>query len=259
MIRPFSLRMTFDRCIRYITQPEIVMRHLFLFAPLALAACGSNAGAGSQTTRSFPVGAFTGVELAGSDDVRVVSGSTPGVVATGPSDILDRLDIHVEGDRLKISRKHRSWTMGWGGSHKGAIITVTTPGINVATLTGSGNLSVDRVSGNSFKGSLVGSGNLILAKVRVTQLALELAGSGNLGASGTATDARLDVGGSGAISALDLISQNANVSVGGSGDVQITAREGAKISVAGSGNVTVKGTTNCQVSKVGSGDASCSK
>ncbi|CAN5172769.1 head GIN domain-containing protein [soil metagenome] len=235
------------------------MRHPALLAPVLLvAACGGNASAGPQTTRSFAVGGFTAVELAGSDDVRVVRGSQASVTATGPADVLDRLDIHVEGDRLKISRKRKAWNMGWGGgSHRGAMVTVTTPGITAATLAGSGNLSVDRVSGDSFKGSLAGSGNLVLANVRVTQVALDLAGSGNLGASGVVRDARLNVGGSGGISALDLVSQTADVSLGGSGDVQVTARDHAKISIAGSGNVTVKGTTNCQIAKVGSGDARC--
>jgi hypothetical protein len=236
------------------------MRHFVMLTPIiALAACGSHADAAddsAQTTRNFPVGAFSAVELSGSDNVHVVSGKQDSVSATGPSGVLDRLDIHVEGNRLKITRKRSGWNMNWGRS-RGAVITVTTPGIDAAALAGSGNLTVDRAGGTAFKGSLAGSGKLLLSDVRVTDLTLDLAGSGDLSASGATQNANLSVGGSGDIAAENLVSQTAKISLSGSGNVQTSAKTSATISIAGSGNVTVKGTTNCQISKVGSGDARC--
>jgi hypothetical protein len=236
------------------------MRHLILLTPiLTLAACGSHANAagnGPQTTRNFSVGAFQSVELAGSDDVHVVSGKQASVVAFGPSAVLDRLDIHIEGGALKISRKRSGWHMGWSTS-RGAVVTVTTSGIDAAALAGSGNLTVERVTRDSFKGSVAGSGELRLGEVHAAKLTLDVGGSGNISASGTASDASLFIGGSGDIVAPNLVTQTARVSVGGSGNAQLTARTSATISLAGSGNVTVKGTTNCQISKVGSGDARC--
>jgi hypothetical protein len=236
------------------------MRRLVLLAPVfVLASCGSHAdaeGHGPQTTRSFPVGAFSSVELAGSDDVRVVRGPQASVTATGPSNVLDRLDIHVEGSQLKISRKSSGWHLG-SISSRGAVITVTTPGIDAAALAGSGNLNVDRATGNAFKGSLAGSGNFRIGDVRVFNLTLELAGSGDLTAAGETQNAALNLGGSGNIAAANLVSQTAKIAVGGSGDVELAAKTSATISVAGSGNVKVKGTTNCQISKIGSGDVRC--
>jgi hypothetical protein len=237
------------------------MRHFVILAPaLAIAACGSNASAahddGSQITRNFPVGSFRAVELAGSDNVHVVRGDRVDVVASGPASVIDRLDIRVEGNTLKINRKHGGWTMNWGSS-RGAVVTVTTPGIDAAALVGSGNLTVDHVSGGSFKGSLAGSGKLILADVRVTNVALNLAGSGDLSASGVVQNAKMAVGGSGNLSAAGLVSQTVDISVSGSGNAQGAARGHASLSIAGSGNITVKGTTNCAISKTGSGDARC--
>lgn len=237
------------------------MRYLVVLAPaLFIAACGSSANAarddGPQTTRRFPVGAFRSVELAGSDDVHVVPGNRQGVTASGPAGVLDRLDIRVEGGSLKISRRKSGWSMSWGSS-RGAVITVTTPGINAAALAGSGNMRIDQVSGGAFRGSLAGSGKLIMPSVRVGTLALNLAGSGDISAAGSAQNAKLSVGGSGNLIAPRLVSQTADISVSGSGSAQTAARGRASLSVAGSGNITVRGTTNCAISKVGSGDARC--
>jgi hypothetical protein len=233
------------------------MHHPVLLAPVVmLAAYGSHAQAANDGPRNFPVSEFRSVELAGSDDVHVVRGNRVSVTATGPSEVLDRLDIHVEGNSLKISRKRTGWSMGWG-SGRGAVITVTTPGISAAKLAGSGNLTVDHVAGAAFKGDVAGSGKMLLGDVRVPSLTLSLAGSGDLSAAGVARYAELSIGGSGHIAAANLVSQVAKISLSGSGNAQVGARERATISIAGSGNVTVKGTTNCQISKVGSGGARC--
>ncbi|MDB5701646.1 MAG: hypothetical protein JWL66_1845 [Sphingomonadales bacterium] len=233
------------------------MRYPVLLAPLVLlAAYGSHAEAANEGPRNFPVPGFSAVELAGSDNVHVARGNQVRVTATGPSEVLDRLDIHVEGDRLKISRKRSGWHMGWSSS-RGAVITVITPGISAATLAGSGNMLVDYVGGTAFRGNVAGSGKLLLANVRVPTLTLDLAGSGDLSAAGVTRDVSLSIGGSGNIRAANLTGQVARISLSGSGNAQVGARVRAAISIAGSGNVTVKGTTNCQISKVGSGDARC--
>jgi hypothetical protein len=244
---------------------RVIMRFSDVLAPaltavVATAICASSASAarddGPQTTRSFPVGSFRSVELAGSDDVHVVRGNRQGVTASGPSGVLDRLDIRVENGALKINRRRSGWTMSWGSS-RGAVVTVTTPGIEAAALAGSGNMRIDQISGGAFKGSVAGSGKLILPSVRVGTVALNLAGSGNINAAGAVRSARLSVGGSGDLIAPGLVSQTADVSVNGSGSAQVVARGRASLSLAGSGDIMVRGTTNCAISKAGSGDARC--
>jgi len=237
------------------------MRKLFLFTPLiVLAACGTSNGAsrgdGPATTRSFAVGAFDSVELAGSDSVRVVTGAKAGVVASGPAAVLDKLDIRVEGNTLTIGRHRKGWRMGFDKS-PGATITVTTPGIKAAAVAGSGDMTIDRAVGDAFAGSLAGSGNLDIANVLVRDIAFEIAGSGDLRAAGKAQAATLEIAGSGNIDADRLVSQTADISIAGSGNARVTAKGSAKISIAGSGDATVKGTGNCTVSKVGSGDGRC--
>jgi hypothetical protein len=229
---------------------------------LVLAACsGSDAAtavAGPAGTRSFAPGAFTAVSLEGADDVRVVTGAVAGVTATGPEAELAKLDIRVEGSTLKIGRKRESWGMNWSNS-KSVTVTVTTPGITAAAIGGSGNMSVDKVRGDAFRGSIGGSGNLDLADVDVLRASLSVAGSGDARAVGKAAAIDVSLAGSGDIDATRLDSETADISIAGSGSVRAAARKSAKISLVGSGDVEVKGTTDCAVSKTGSGEAKCTR
>ena len=234
------------------------MRRSVVLIPMALTACGSAGAVSSSadTSRSFPVGNFDAVRGAGSDTVRIVRGPNPSVVASGPADVIDRLDVTTSGTTLNLSRRSRAW-FGW--SNHGATITVTMPTIRSAELAGSGNLDVDLIDGGSFEGRVTGSGAMKLANVLTASTKLEIGGSGDIDASGRTQTLALSVTGSGAISAKGLESQTADVSVRGSGDVTATALRSAAIAMTGSGNATVHGTDTCTISKSGSGEARCRK
>ena len=228
---------------------------LFLGAVVALSACGPVIGATGGDSRGFALSGFDAVRLAGSDDVRVVRGAAFSVVANGPADDIAKLDIRTEGTTLVVSRE-RSWNIGmtWG---KPTVVTVTMPTIRAATVTGSGDITVDRVDGPVFEGTVTGSGNLGLAAVDASSIKLNITGSGNIDAVGRAGAASIALTGSGTVDADKLIAGTAAVAVRGSGNVRAAARDSAAIMMSGSGDATVSGTRNCKITKAGSGDARC--
>lgn len=237
------------------------MRKLIGISALALlgACSGSDAAtgqAGADGTMRFTVGAFDAVALQGSDNVKVVTGATPGVVATGPADQLAKLDIRVDGSTLKVGRKRDGLGISWSQG-PGVTVTVTTPGITAASLAGSGDMSIDKVRGDRFEASISGSGDLDLADVDVLRAAFSVAGSGNVRAKGKTANTEFSIAGSGDIDAETLASETTEIAIAGSGNVRTTARKTAKISLVGSGDATVKGTKDCSVSKIGSGEARC--
>ena len=83
----------------------------------------------SAAERRFDVAGFDKVALAGSDDVVVRHGNNFAVVAAGDSAQLDRLEIKVEDNTLKIGRKKGNWS--W--SIKDVIVTVTLPALRGAS------------------------------------------------------------------------------------------------------------------------------
>lgn len=237
-----------------------MVKFVVLMPLLALGACGVGSSQASDAspagTRTFTVGSFTAVSLEGSDDVRVVRGPAVAVVASGPKAVLDKLHIRVEGTTLKVSRKRGNWSMGYD---KGAVVTVTMPTIGAASIAGSGDMSIDRVAGAAFDGSVAGSGNLRLTSLQVQRAKLAITGSGDLQAVGASGDVALSSRGSGDIDAAGLATKRATISTMGSGNVRAAASESAAISMAGSGDVSVTGTDRCTISKAGSGEATCSR
>jgi hypothetical protein len=230
---------------------------------VALTACtagsaSSTKASGRQDTRSFPAEGFNRVELAGSDNVVIKVGGRESVSATGDSAVLDRLEIEVRGGELRVGRKRNSGWVDLGGGQRGhATITVTLPALKGASVAGSGNLDVDRASGDDFAASVAGSGNLRVATLQTHSASFDIAGSGNLSAAGSATSLSVSIAGSGDVDAGALKSDQAKISVAGSGGVKAGVNGQATVSIMGSGDVDITGTAKCSVTKMGSGSVRC--
>ena len=225
---------------------------------LALSACSASGDVASGR-RTFTVpGNFDAVTLGGPDNVRVVTGGTPSIVATGRSADLDKVEIELRGSELVVTRNSGGFMRwSWSGDHDVAIIVTVPKPIVGATLKGSGDLNVDQAGGERFEAQLKGSGDMTVAKIVAQAARLSLAGSGDLKAGGQAKSVEIDLAGSGGVDAAHLMAETADIELRGSGDIQAHASRSAKVALRGSGNVTVKGTGNCQSDKDGSGEVRC--
>lgn len=234
------------------------MRSMILAALLPLVACGNNANIegqevpaqGSGATRTYAVRDFTAVKLAGSDDIDVRVGGSFSVRAEGDPQILAKLTISRDGDRLIVSRR-------WSGTRGNARVYVTLPKLTAASLDGSGDLTIDQVRGGGFDARLAGSGNLRIAQVAADSLALSLAGSGNIATSGQTGQLSLNLAGSGNVDATGLVAREAAIKSAGSGNIRATVRGPATVSLVGSGDVDLGGGARCTVRKAGSGTVRC--
>lgn len=232
-----------------------------LIAVLALSACSeskSAENAGPSGSRSFALSGFDAVSLSGPDNVKIVEGAAFAVTATGPQKILDKLDISVDGTKLKIGRERSANMLNWE-SGKGVLVTVTMPVIRRAAIGGSGDMTVDAPATGDFEGAIGGSGDLRISKVAATSLSLSIGGSGDIQAAGTTQTGEFSIAGSGNIDASKVTAKDIEASIAGSGDITANATGTVSASLVGSGDVTVKGTEDCSVSKVGSGEVLCTK
>lgn len=233
---------------------------------LALASCGGSSsaradsahqttpGAGGTATQTYDLSGFTGIDLAGPDDVTVTRGDSFSVIATGRASDLENLRIRVREGKLEIGRKSG---MSWRSSD-GVQIHVTLPVLSRLALAGSGTVTADTLSGDDAKVDLAGSGEVHVTGAAPQALELSSAGSGTITVAGTANKVEANIVGSGDIRAPDLRSTTADVSVLGSGSVMLAVTGTADISVAGSGDVTITGGATCKTEKMGSGDVNCS-
>ena len=236
------------------------MRKLLAIAPVLALAAACSAGArhsdGARAQRNFEVGAFERINLAGSHDVIVTVGAAPSVRAEGDSEALERLDIGVENGELRIASRSSSWSW-FGGRHRGVTVHVTVPALTGASVSGSGDMRVDRVEGQRFAASVTGSGELDLPNVRVAEASFALTGSGGIRGAGAAQRSNASVTGSGDLDLAGLETADASIALVGSGDINVRATGTASVDLRGSGDVTVTGPARCTISKSGSGDVRC--
>src|SRR5829696_9214676 len=165
-------------------------------AAAATAGCGTaRSEPGAATSRSYQVGAFDRIEVAGPYEVRVATGSAPSVHATGGERSIERMVVEVRGDTLEI-HPHRRKGFNFGWHRDGTVkLTVTVPSLRAANIAGSGDISVDKVSGDRFEGGVAGSGDLRVAQVAVGELKMGIAGSGKIEAAGNAKAAEYEIAG----------------------------------------------------------------
>ena len=211
---------------------------------------------GSGNARSYAVRDFSRVDLRGADDIEVSTGGDFSVRAEGDADILDKLEIRIDGDTLIVGRKDRSgWN--WGDGDDGDVrVLISMPAIRSGSLAGSGDLTINRAQGD-FDGDLAGSGDLTIGVLQGGRAAFSLAGSGTIAASGQIDRFDLSIAGSGDFDAPGLNAGGADVNIAGSGDVRATVRGDASVTILGSGDVDLGPQARCKTSKMGSGEVRC--
>jgi putative autotransporter adhesin-like protein len=209
--------------------------------------------ANAETERDFAVGDFTAVHLAAHYELVVTVGSPTSVRAQGDPAALDLLDIRTEGDTLVATVKPN---VQWPPNAR-VTVTVTTPSLTAAELSGSGSMRIGSVHADTLSLDQNGSGAIEAPELTVTKLSVSSSGSGKVRAGGAADDADIRLSGSGKAELTALAAKRADVSVSGSGSLAIEASEKVSGSISGSGSVQVTGGAACSISTTGSGKATC--
>jgi hypothetical protein len=224
---------------------------------LALLAATSLATAvlAAPAERRFPVTGFEKVSASGSENITITTGKAASVVATGPQERLDNLDIRVDGGTLKIDHK-KSTNWSWGSGDQ-VQITITMPTLLGLHASGSGDIMADNGSGPAFEGSLSGSGDMKIGRITSPQVTLRTSGSGDIMAGGQCTNAKVATSGSGDMMLAGLACTNVDIAISGSGDVAAHATGAANIRISGSGDVKITGGARCTSRTSGSGDVTC--
>ncbi len=233
------------------------MRRVLLAAVLPLAACsmGSATAADRPASRDFPVTGFSGIDLEGSAEIDVRTGTGFSVRAEGDQAAIDRLEITRVGPVLKIDQR-RSVMSNWTRSRAPKVF-VTMPRLTQADIGGAGSIHVDRVEGNAVSASIGGSGSLTIDTLRVDAARVSIDGSGKVTASGTVGALDIGLGGSGSIRLEGVRANRARVDLSGSGSIRAAVDGPAMVSLSGSGSIDLGPAAKCQTRKSGSGRVRC--
>lgn len=207
-----------------------------------------------------------GVPLAELD----TAGSPPtGVALLGPDTVIisegDALSIRTEGDEDAVAALRFTLEDGKlgiarkkdaGDGFGTAIVRVTMPAPEELDMLGSGTIEAPAMASDADI-NVGGSGTIAVARMAATRLDLAILGSGSVTANGTVEELDLKMAGSGSAKLAGLKVDRANVDVVGSGNSAFASNGSVDANIVGSGDVTVTGSAKCEANKVGSGTLTC--
>jgi hypothetical protein len=133
-------------------------------------------------------------------------------------------------------------------------VTVTTDRLQEIEVDGSGDVNGDGkfTGADHLKISIAGSGNINL-NINTPQISSSIAGTGNIALSGETKDSKIEIAGVGNYKAENLLSENVDVHIAGSGNAKVYAENNLSVNIAGSGDVYYKGNASIKQSIAGSG------
>ncbi|MFK5879571.1 MAG: head GIN domain-containing protein [Flavobacteriaceae bacterium] len=203
---------------------------------------------GNKTTAQYDK-----ISVGGSFEVILVSGKEGEITYSVESNLEEYLVIEVKKGELKIT-----WEKGVNvRTTKGVKVTVPFKDIEEVSLAGSGEITTKNViSADDLELNVAGSGKMNV-DIDANNVESNIAGSGSMTVNGSAKNLESNVAGSGDFEGYGLVIVNdVDVSIAGSGSVEITVNGNLKSSISGSGDVRYKGNPKTNSSISGSGSVS---
>lgn len=205
-------------------------------------------GNGGIVTETLYVDGFTGVRLEMSADVRITQGDEWEVTVEGKENIIEEIDTDVNGGIWEIDTDRCVTDVDY------LRINITMPTIDYLKVSGSGDIVGDNVfEGNDIDIIVSGSGDIDVA-LDMNEVNSRVSGSGEITMEGITDELECRVSGSGDVSAFDLEASRADITVSGSGDVDVWVIDYLEVSISGSGDVSYRGYPTIDASISGSGD-----
>ena len=181
-------------------------------------------GSSGSTTEGSGVPAMQARDVAPFDGVELAGVNNVVVRVGEKQSVVVRADDNLLGritTEVRSGRLVISNTPGSFETKSPMSVEVTVPTISALTLTGSGNIVVD--------------------DIRSERLEVRLPGSGTVTGSGTATRLDVSVGGSGMVQVTRVVADDVRAVVSGSGSIFVTATKRLDASVSGSGAILYAG------------------
>jgi hypothetical protein len=175
---------------------------------------GTGSGVAATQPRSLPP--FTGIDLAGSNNVVVAVGTRQLVVVHADDNLLGRVTTRVRSGRLEVGT-----TAGNLNAKSPMYVTVSVP-------------SLDRIR-------LRGNGNIAVTGVNSRRLTVALPGNGNIQAAGAVTRLVVTISGAGNAELRQVIARDARAALNGDGSIMLTATHRLTAKVSGRGTILYRG------------------
>ena len=223
-----------------------IMRALFFTILIILALPGLNScekikGKGDVVSEIRNITGFNGLSLALSGTIFFTSDSVYYVEVQAQQNILDVLQIYVEGPAANLVIRFKP--VVHVGNHEPIRIFIAAPDIRQMYISGSGAINVVNPMEEPYlETTISGSGTISIIELDATEFRATISGSGNIETStGKVNYQHLLISGSGNINQVGVESDTTYATISGSGDISVWVNELLDVTISGSGNVMYKG------------------
>jgi len=234
------------------------MRNIICLLGLSLVLSGCHSGFnrvegnGVTDTREKALQSFDELEVSGSFKVILVPSDNYKAVIEADENLHEYILVDQDGDRVKIRMKNNVNVK----NHSSIKIKVYGTEIRRLELAGSCQLKSEGVmeNANRMELTIAGSGEADI-EVKTPEIKVSIGGSGNVKIGGKTRELKLNIAGSGDFEGEKLLSENADISIAGSGTARVFTSLDLKVSIAGSGDVFYAGNpANVKKSVAGAGN-----
>lgn len=211
--------------------------------------------------RKLLIGTFDNLVVDGDMQVIVQTGKSPSAKASGDRRVLDSLKMDRSGLTLRIRVNEIINNDKKKPITEPLIITLTTRQIKDVALRGNAKLDISQIQqpGRSSL-AISGGGEINVGSVQVDQLVITMLGNGKMNlAGGSARESSVKIDGAAIYQAAAVQSRNFKIEQNGNATSSANVSEKAEISNNGSGNITIGGRGECFIRKAGSARINCSK
>ena len=223
---------------------------VIIAAAIIFSSCHGIRGSGNIKSEHRTINQFEGVLAGGSIDVEIKNSGNPGVEVEADDNVLPYIVTDVKNGLLEVNYKTG---MYFHNTHAKVYVTAS----SLKKLYSSGSSDISAMQGiendEMIDVRVSGSGN-VNAQVKAPNIRAAVSGSGNLVLQGRTKNFDCTVSGSGNAKCQELLSENTNIDVGGSGNANVYASVSLKASAGGSGDIYYRGNPSTpEIHRSGSG------
>lgn len=195
--------------------------------------------AGQITSESREVSDFSSVALEGVGNLILEQGEEESLIIEADANIVEKIKTEVVDGTLKIEFDD-PWYVWNSLSGDDINFYVGVDDLERVSIGGSGSITGDEITTDSLDVVISGSGKVNMS-VTAEELNSRISGSGKYELSGQATSQSVHISGSGKYLAEDLVTQDTEIVISGSGKAEVNTSETLSVVVSGSGSVTYVG------------------
>ena len=206
-------------------------------------------GSGENVSEVRSAKGFDRICLSTDADVEFISDSVYFLELSGQANVLAVITTEVRERTLEIGTKGNLW------DHNTVKVKVHSPLMRGMSISGSGDISsTTTFTTDVFDASISGSGEISLQGLSASAVTTKISGSGSVYyGSGSMQSASHTISGSGDILAFDNIANSATCRISGSGNMDIHVSDNLEATISGSGNIRYKGKPAVSLNSSGSG------